>query len=677
MPADVLAAPDVAADIERSAAPARVRAALEQLIESRPALGDEIASDGGLRKRLVTVTAASRSLTRLVTNKPSVIDVLRDPGRRDPVADFTPDELVSWKERELLRIAARDLSGIDQFEQVGAALSALAADVLAAACRIALTEHLAVIGMGKFGGAELNYSSDVDIIFVGDGKTEQLAKQARAVIDVARRCFRIDTNLRPEGRDGPLVRSLDSYEAYWDRWAQPWEFQALLKARPVAGDRQLGERFFHTAQRWLWNRPFSADDLRSVREMKRRAEAEVNRRGLGDRELKRGPGGIRDIEFTAQILQLVHGHADAGLRSANTLATLHEMSVAGYVDPDDASALTGAYRYLRTVEHRVQLLDEQQVHTVPDNPADREWLSRVLGYRDTARAGATEQFEQELRRHQLAVRAIHERIYFRPLLEAFAEQGGALSPEAAVTRLQAFGFTDAKRTQAAVRELTRGLNRTSRLMQQMLPLMLDWLSNAPDPDLGLFLWRNMLSGPQRTSQLVEAFRESPEVARHLCLLLGTSRMLGDIVLHNPDLVPRLPHEERLRTRPRLELVASAATAVAVSIASSIARPSSHAVRKPATKASPAPMGSTTCTAGRRRGRTRRPPSSASEPASPMSSVTVAFGASRARASTMHSGSPSRPNRSRASSRPRKRKRARGRTRPANSRAAAGAHSALR
>ncbi|MCX7620649.1 MAG: bifunctional [glutamine synthetase] adenylyltransferase/[glutamine synthetase]-adenylyl-L-tyrosine phosphorylase [Acidimicrobiales bacterium] len=558
----VLADPEVAASIERSASPARVRSALERLIEARPDLRDRLVDDRALRDRLIAVTAASRSLTRLLINKPDAVDVLFDLEQREAVADFTADELARWKEREFLRIAARDLTGVDQFEQTVSALSSLAAYVLDAACRIALSQQLAVIGMGKFGGSELNYASDVDIVFVGDGIAEELVKQAREVIGVARRSFRIDTNLRPEGRDGPLVRSLDSYEAYWDRWAQPWEFQALLKARPVAGDRQLGERFLHTAQRWLWSRPFSADDLRSIRDLKQRAEAEVIRSGLAERELKRGPGGIRDIEFTAQILQLVHGQADAGLRSPNTLATLKELADAGYVDPADAHTLIAAYRFLRTIEHRIQLLDEQQVHTVPASAQDRDWLSRVLGYRDTARASATEQFEQELRQHQLAVRRIHERVYFRPLLEAFAERGGTLSPEAAVTRLHAFGFTDTKRTQAAVRELTRGLNRTSRLMQQMLPLMLDWLSASPDPDLGLLLLRTMLSGPQRTTQLVEAFRDSPEVARHLCILLGTSRMLGEILHHNPDLVSRLPYEERLRTRPKAELVESAKTALA-------------------------------------------------------------------------------------------------------------------
>ena len=152
-----------------------------------------------------------------------------------------------WKRLELFRIAARDLLGLDDLPAVGAGLARMAGDVLAAAAGAA--EGLAVIGMGKLGGSELNYSSDVDIMFVGDDD-----KAARAVLDAARSCFRVDVDLRPEGRDGPLVRSLASYEAYWDRWAQTWEFQALLKARPVAGDPALGERFAAAAAARLWDR---------------------------------------------------------------------------------------------------------------------------------------------------------------------------------------------------------------------------------------------------------------------------------------------------------------------------------------------------------------------------------------------------------------------------------------
>jgi glutamate-ammonia-ligase adenylyltransferase len=575
VPADPTLAPTIAAAVERCAAPAVVRRALAQLAETDPSLlpRDELSGidTGELTEAegaLVAVLAASRSLTRLLLADRRSHDVLRQLGRRPPRADTTTAELVRWKQHELLRIAARDLIGLDSLETTTGLLADLAADVLHGATLLAeATDRgdgdrpgadgvltLAVIGMGKLGGHELNYASDVDIMFVGDGHPDRLERRARAIIDIAGRCFRIDAGLRPEGRDGPLVRSLDSYEAYWDRWAQPWEFQALLKARPVAGDAKLGALFGDTAQRWLWSHPFSSDELRSLRQMKARAESEIARRGLTDREIKRGRGGIRDIEFTVQLLQLVHGHLDPDLRSPTTLTVLGEMADAGYVDGNDAKDLSDAYRFLRLIEHRLQLEDEQQVHTVPVDRDQLDRLARVAGFRDHGHASAADQLGRELLSHQLAVRAIHERVYFRPLLEAFADAESALNPDAAATRLSAFGFTDAARTRVAIQELTKGLNRSSRLMQQMLPLLLDWLSTAPDPDMGLLMLRNLLSGPQRTTQLLDAFRDSPDAAQRVCTLVGTSRILGDILVHHPDLVIRLPDESRLRTLPHDELV---------------------------------------------------------------------------------------------------------------------------
>ncbi len=296
-----------------------------------------------------------------------------------------------------------------------------------------------------------------------------------------------------------------------------------------------------TAQRWLWSHPFSADDLRSVR------ADEAARRGA---RLPARPRRTGDQARAGRHPRhRVHGAAAAaGPRPCptlacarrNTLVALDEMARAGYVDPDDAAQLVDAHRFLRTVEHRLQLVDDQQVHTVPDDPVAVDHLARVLGYRDTPAGDAAEGLWGDLRRHQLAVRAIHERIYFRPLLEAFASTSGALSPEAAADRPRRVRLHRCPRTQAAVRELTRGLNRTSRLMQQLLPLMLDWLSTSPDPDLGLLQLRNLLSAKPRQATLVEAFRESPEAARRLCLILGTSRLLGDTLARNPDLVARLP-----------------------------------------------------------------------------------------------------------------------------------------
>ncbi|MGH9261406.1 MAG: bifunctional [glutamine synthetase] adenylyltransferase/[glutamine synthetase]-adenylyl-L-tyrosine phosphorylase, partial [Acidimicrobiales bacterium] len=400
-------------------------------------------------------------------------------------------------------------------EQTTAALADLAAAVLAAAVRLAGVDGMAVIGMGKLGGRELNYASDVDVLFV-----EGEAKGARAIMEIARRCFRVDANLRPEGRDGALTRSIDGYLSYWDRWAQPWEFQALIKAVPVAGDPVVGREWAKAASTALWGRRLTADDLRSLRTLKARAESEVERTGTAEREVKRGPGGIRDIEFAVQTLQLVHGPSDPELRSPTTLTALAEMDAAGYVAHDDAEVLAGAYRFLRRVEHALQIEDERQTHTLPADRDQRRRIARVLDYRGSPEAGPTEAFDRELAHRRNLVRRVHERLYFRPLLDTLAG-AGRLSPEAAADALASFGFADAERTRVAVRELTRGLTRSSRMMQQLLPLVLDWLSASPDPDLGLLGLRKLASGEQRAMALAHAFRDSPEVARRLCELLST------------------------------------------------------------------------------------------------------------------------------------------------------------
>ena len=497
---------------------------LARLAEAHPGVEERLRADAGLRAAVEAVTAASRALTTRLTTDPLAIEVLADLDTRPPVGD----DLVAWKGRELLRIAARDLLGIDRLEQTGRALADLAADVLACAWEQAgdRAAGVAVIGMGKLGAGELNYASDIDVMFVGDG-------DPRPILDVARRCFRVDANLRPEGRDGPLTRTLASYEAYWERWAQAWEFQALLKARAVAGDAEVGAAFCQAASERLWGRVFTGDDLRSLRVMKARAEQLVARRGLKEREVKLGPGGIRDVEFSVQLLQLVHGRHDPPLRTPATLDALRVLGEAGYIDAEDGADLDESYRFLRDVEHRLQLVDEQQVHAVPADPVGRERLARTLGF-DDGRA-----FDAELRSRQALVRSIHQRLYFRPLLEAFTRSDAPLSPAAVEARLAAFGFAEVERTKQAVQELTRGLTRSSRLMQQMLPLLLQWLADSPDPDVGLLGLRTLVDSPHQASRLAAAFRESPEAARRLCLLLGTSRLLQRALEQHPDAVRSL------------------------------------------------------------------------------------------------------------------------------------------
>lgn len=550
-------------EVEASAVPELARRGLARALEAHADAADRLAADRGALCALLAVTSASRSLTRLVETDPAALDVLADLETPVAVASDTPERLVATKHLEYLRIAARDLLGVDPLDATGRALAALGRGVLDAACALAEADDLAVIGMGKLGGDELNYSSDIDVMFVAaaDAAPTAAVRSARAVLRHARNGFRVDANLRPEGRDGPLARTVASYEAYWDKWAQPWEFQALLKARPVAGRADVGEAYHQAATSRLWTRVFSADDLRSVRAMKERAETEIARRGLAEREVKRGRGGIRDIEFSVQLLQLVHGRLDPELRSPTTLVALREMAEAGYVDPADADGFASAYTFLRRVEHRLQLVDEQQVHAVPTDRDDRSRIARNLGYRGTLTDSDVDQLDHDLAGHQATARAIHERVYFRPLLEAFATTETTLTDEAIEARLAAFGFADAARTRQAVVELTKGLTRSSRLMQQVLPLLLDWLSASPDPDVGLLGLRNLASDSAHTGRLAAAFRESPEVARHLCRVLGTSRVLGEILGREPDLVTRLGHADELRTRPRAELITSATRAL--------------------------------------------------------------------------------------------------------------------
>jgi glutamate-ammonia-ligase adenylyltransferase len=361
--------------------------------------------------------------------------------------------------------------------------------------------------------------------------------------------YRVDADLRPEGRSGPLARTLDSYRAYWERWAETWELQALLKARPAAGDLDLGVRFIEVAEPFVFPETLGADAVREVRSMKARAEMMAERTG-DTVEIKRGVGGIRDVEFAVQLLQLVHGRADPGLRSGNTLETLDALAEAGYVRPEDSHELAQAYRWLRDVEHRLQLYDLRQTHSLPSGEAARERLAKTMGYRDVPAGTALEQFSRDLVERRTAVRSIHERLFYRPLLEAFADSPAVrLSETDTARQLSALGFGDVEGARRAFADLTAGLSRRSRLMQQMLPLMLGWLSEAPDPDLGLAQLRLLVTTTPDNAELIAAMRDNPVAAERLCTLLGTGRLLGRLVDRIPPALAALGDDDALAAFP--------------------------------------------------------------------------------------------------------------------------------
>ncbi|MDQ1519160.1 MAG: [glutamine synthetase] adenylyltransferase / [glutamine synthetase]-adenylyl-L-tyrosine, partial [Actinomycetota bacterium] len=275
-----------------------------------------------------------------------------------------------------------------------------------------------------------------------------------------------------------------------------------------------------------------------------RGEELLRRKGTHEREVKRGWGGIRDIEFSVQLLQLVHGRHDRTIRSATTLDALEELAKGGYVAAADAARLAEAYVWLRTVEHRIQLADEQQTHTLPADPVQRTLLARVLGFRDQPGASALEAFDATHYAHQAAVRALHEKLYFAPILDTLAGSG-PLPPGAVEERLAAFGFRDVEQTRLALRELTAGLTRRSRVMQQLLPVILGWLSEAPDPALGLLQLRRLTEGYTRSAALARRFRETPIAAQRLCYILGSSRMLGLALVRHPEFVDALADDDTL------------------------------------------------------------------------------------------------------------------------------------
>jgi [glutamine synthetase] adenylyltransferase / [glutamine synthetase]-adenylyl-L-tyrosine phosphorylase len=579
--ASVLKAPEVAQAVEQAANPAQARLMLTRLTEAHPDLAERIRQDRLLLPALVALADASRSLSEAVIADTSLLRPLDDAAglssERPPdwyaslgeaaVKDDPEDPgraLRRWKRQELLRIAVRDLLGLADLPAVGRELAALGEACLRCALDLASPAvPMAVIGMGKLGGRELNYASDVDVLFVHEGDTATAERAARAVLATMATptqhgiVFRTDADLRPEGRAGALSRSLDAYSAYWDGWASTWEFQSLIKARPVAGDLELGARFMDLAEPHVWPDRLEPDAVREIRAMKARAEEDISKRGLTEREIKRGRGGLRDIEFAVQLLQLVHGRHDPGIRSPNTLEALDQLGTAGYVDLAQVRTLDDAYRFLRTVEHRLQLTNEAQVHALPADTASRIHLARVLGYRDEGPSSALARFEAVHRRHQAQARSIHEKLFFRPLLEAFAGTG-PLSLEAAEERLAAFGFVDVAHTRAALAELTTGLTRRSRLMAQLFPLLLEWLSETPDPDLGLLQLRRLAEGRARSGALAVAFRESQGAAERVCRLLGSSRVTGDALRRHPEFVPSLADDALLaHEKSRDELVEEA------------------------------------------------------------------------------------------------------------------------
>lgn len=552
--------------------------------DERQILLDTLVTAKPLRDRLLGALGASEALGDHLARHPRDWQVLVTYEATDlhpGVPEFEhmlvdavdPDALRVAYRRSLLSIAARDVCGTTDVAQVAAELADLATATLRAALAIARADapsdaaqcRLAVIAMGKCGGHELNYVSDVDVIFVGEpiaGAEENGAMQAatRLAAHMMRICsdttvegtiWPVDANLRPEGRNGPLVRTLTSHLAYYQRWAKTWEFQALLKARPVAGDPELGAEYVEAVSPLVWQAADRENFVGDVQKMRRRVVDNIPVDRV-DRELKLGPGGLRDVEFAVQLLQLVHGRSDSTLHSGSTLAALKALADGGYVGRADAAQLDEAYRFLRAMEHRIQLYRLRRTHLVPDDEADLRRLGRSLGLRTEPVAD----LNRAWRRHASVVRRLHEKLFYRPLLDAVAQLApgeSRLSAKAAVVRLEALGYADPAAALRHLEALSSGVSRKAAIQRTLLPVLLGWFADSADPDAGLLGFRQVSDALGKTPWYLRLLRDEGAAAENLARVLSAGRLAPDLLMRAPEAVAILGAPEGLKPRSREHL----------------------------------------------------------------------------------------------------------------------------
>lgn len=577
-----------AALFSRAADPDQALRFVVELSEGSPQQLSPVLANDEAAVRLVRVLGASSGLGDFFVRHPQELDAMCSPIAQP----YSPEEYVelltevtndregedAWValrvryRRELAKLTAWDLAQEDPLaavDRVAMALADLAGAALEASLSVArrsvnfpeadiAATRIAIIGMGKAGARELNYVSDVDVIFVTepDGisadravtiATPLAVQTIRGIQDltVEPALWEVDTNLRPEGKDGALVRTLESHLAYYDRWAESWEFQALLKARPLAGDWELGGRYIEGVAPLVWSSASRENFVASVQRMRERVTENIPPQER-DVQLKLGPGGLRDIEFTVQLLQLVHGQSDEGVRQTSSLRALIALAEHGYIGRTEAGEFARDYRFLRLLEHRIQLSRLRRTHLMPRDPDELRVLARATGIATSAK-DLTEQWQ----RTKIAVRRLHERLFYRPLLSAVAalpEEGLALSSEQAVARLAAIGFLDPKGALAHIAALTGGVSRRATIQKALLPVMLQWFSDGADPDYGLLAFRRLSEALGEAYWFLRMLRDSSGAAERLTHVLSASKYVGGLFERIPEAAAWLEHDKELKPR---------------------------------------------------------------------------------------------------------------------------------
>lgn len=479
--------------------------------------------------------------------------------------------------QRIMQIAAADLTQVEAtagMPEVGKAISALVEAALDGALAIAQRAvpessevGLAIIAMGKLGGEELNYISDVDVIYVARSLNPELSEaamleKATALAQIVARVvgapgavpalWKIDANLRPEGKEGPLVRTLESCLRYYNEWAESWEFQAHIKARPVAGDKELGTQYVQALAALVWRAAERSSFVADTQAMRRRVESLVPAKDA-PRQIKLGAGGLRDVEFTVQLLQLVHGRADTTLRAAGTLEAITALSNGGYISRRAAERLREDYKFLRTMEHRLQLQRFRRCQVLPEDSEELRRLARSI-------SGSGFRTEEDLvscwQRVRAEVRKLHLEIYYRPLLPETAKlsvDDVSLQPEAAQARLAAIGYRDPISALQHIEALTAGISRTAAIQKQLLPVMIGWFAQGPDPDQGLQAFRIVSEELGATSWYMRTLRDSGAAAERLARVLSSSRYIARELPALAEAISWLDEDSQLTPRSAAEL----------------------------------------------------------------------------------------------------------------------------
>ena len=463
-----------------------------------------------------------------------------------------------WKGREMTRIALREVAEVASIEEITEELSQLAAICLTQVFRHWNRElrnrfgspdaEFAVLGLGKLGGRELNHSSDIDVIFLYSHEGQLSANlsyhewfnrlSANIVVTFssthsAGALFRIDLRLRPEGSAGPLARSLESMETYYAGFGETWERLALIRARGITGSEELVYEFLQQHQPFIYPKSPTPDLLDEIAALKQRIEREIVGYENLQRDVKLGAGGIREIEFTVQALQLIHGARHAFLQETSTLKTLRALAELDLLPRKEVLTLDAAYRFFRRVEHRLQIEAEQQTHTIPEDAEALRRLALSLGLRSAKEMTAT------LQTHMANVRAI-----FTKNIAASVESGGDSAPSFAI-------FRDEARATKSMAELAKGparfhvAPRTRQVFRKLRPLLLSQLAKAADPDATLNQLVRFVEAYGLRSMLFELLAVNPRLLELLIKIFDCSLYAGDLLVRHPQLLEEITRSRKL------------------------------------------------------------------------------------------------------------------------------------